>query len=193
MEINALKAGYGTAIANAEKKLAQLNPETVAARTGALWDGQDYIIPWFNELLPLSSGAVTEKILWLHYLTSEGTRPPVGVYAAYREMPGALFYEPAFNKRALNPLIKRFGGDPDSLMEAGIANGGRAADVGDVSVTLAPLPHLPVTYCIWRGDDETGHGGGILFDQTASGWLPAEDLAVLASAGVYRMMKYKKL
>jgi len=191
MEITAPQTGYDTAIKNAALKLAALDPEKTAARAGARWDGQDFIIPWFNECLPLSSGKTTERILWLHYLTSEGTKPPSGVYAAYREFPGARFYEPAFDKRALNPLVKRFGGDPEQLLTTGVANGGYAVNIGDVAVTLTPLPHVPVTCCIWRGDEETGPGGGILFDRTASGWLPAEDLAVLASAVVYRLIKYK--
>jgi hypothetical protein len=47
---------------------------------------------------------------------------------------------------------------------------------------------LPVTYVIWRGDDELPPAGAILFDGNASGWLPAEDLTVLASIGAYKLV-----
>jgi hypothetical protein len=60
--------------------------------------------------------------------------------------------------------------------------------MGDASVTLCPLPKLPVTYIIWAGDDELPPAGMILFDSTASGWLPAEDLTVLASLGAYKLI-----
>ena len=186
-----MKSGYSTAIDNATAKLITLDPAAVCARTGASYDGE-YRVPWFGTLELISSGNDAEQIIWLHYLISEGTRPPTGRYVAYRELNGSGFYEAAFNKRAVNPLIKRFGADPERLIAAGVSCGGSAAGMGDAAVTLAPLPHVPVTYVIWRGDDEIGPGGTILFDQTASGWLPAEDLSVLASLGVYRMIKNSK-
>ena len=161
----------------------------MCALTGAGWDGNDFTVPWFNEKIPLSSGKETEQVLWLHYLISEGTRPPTGRLVAYRDLAGAGFYEPSFIKRAVNPLAKRFGRDPGAFLKAGAACGGRQADNGDVSVVLNPLPHLPVTYILWLGDEEFPAQGNILFDQTASGWLPAEDLTVLASLSVYRMIK----
>ena len=84
--------------------------------------------------------------------------------------------------------MKRFGREPESLSKVGVALGGRPYPAGDGAVTIRPLPRLPVTYIIWKGDDELDAGGNILFDETAIGWLPAEDLAVLASLGAYRLI-----
>jgi len=129
-----------------------------------------------------------EQVLWLHYLITEGTASPIGRLAAYRELSGAGFYEPVFNARAVRPLVKRFGKNPPELAQAGIVLGGNLSQAGDVSVTLPLLPRVPVTYVIWAGDDEMPPEGTILFDSTASGWLAAEDLVVLASLGTYRLI-----
>ena len=189
---HAIKSGYKTAIDNATAILATLDPQAVCARTGAIWSDGEYMIPWFGENRPLSSGGDAEQILWLHYLISEGTGLPTSRLVAYRELKGAGFYEPAFNARAVRPLVKRFGSNPSALLEAGKVLGGTPSDVGDFSVTLYPLPYVPVTYAVWTGDDELPPGGNVLFDETASGWLHAEDLVVLASLGSYALIKEGK-
>ena len=164
----------------------------VCARTGAGWDDGGYIIPWFGKRVPLGGGGGAEQVLWLHYLTSDGAGAPTGKLIAYRDLRGAGFYEPSFNARAVKPLEKRFGADPAAtaaLTGAGAALNGRPAGFGDASVTLLPLPMLPVTYIIWGGDGELPPAGMVLFDQTASRWLPAEDLTVLASMGAYKLIR----
>lgn len=180
---------YETAIRASEEFLAALDPAGVCARTGALWDGGKYLIPWFGNLTPLDAGEGAERVLWTHYLTSEGAGTQAGRLIAYRDLRGAGFYEPKFNERAVRPLEKCFGMRPELLEAAGAAvSGGAAGGLGDASVTLRPLPRLPITYVIWRGDDELPPAGMILFDGNASGWLPAEDLTVLASIGAYKLI-----
>lgn len=179
---------YKIAISLAESKLNKLNPEAVAKRTGVLWDGSTYLIPWFGENRPLVSGKEAEQVLWLHYLTSEGTRMPTGEWVAYRALAGAGFYEPKFLERAVKPLVKHFRREPASLLAAGKALRGIPATAGDYAITLYLLPYLPITYVLWAGDDELPPEGNILFDRTASGWLAAEDLTVLASMGTYRLV-----
>lgn len=183
-----MQRGYQTAIHLAGRVLSSCDPDEICARTGAAWKDGQYLLPWFGENRPLLSGSAIEQVLWLHYLTSEGTRAPTGRLIAYREVPGAGFYASKFEARAIRPFVKRFGGNPEDLCRAGAALGGLPYPAGDGAVTICLLPRLPVTYIIWKGDDEFGAGGNILFDETAFGWLPAEDLAVLASLGTYRLI-----
>ena len=132
------------------------------------------------------------EIIYLHYLTSEGTKKPEGKLISYREIPGAMFYEPKFIQRAVNPIVKCFGKTPEKLIETGEFLGGIKSNEGDFSIRINLLPYLSVTYIIWAGDDEFEPYGNILFDKTASGWLCAEDLVVVASLGAYELVnKYK--
>ena len=184
--------GYEDALALAEQKLAQIPPENVCQACGVRYEGGEFYLPWFNSERKLSSASVTQKILWLHYLTAKGVKNGSGRLMAYREAAPALFYEPNFYKRAIRPFVNCFGKNPDQLIEIGTALGGRTASMGDVSVTIKVLPCLPLTFIIWKGSEEFPPDGNILFDQTAKTWFGAEDLAVLASVAVYEMIGVQK-
>jgi len=194
-----LKSGYDGAVKLARKKLETLAPEKVCGLCGASYNGEKYIINWLSKEYALS---LTEQanypqvleIIFLHYLTSEGTKRPEGKLISYREVPGALFYEPKFIQRAVNPVVRCFGGAPEKLIETGEALGGVKSTEGDASVKINLLPYLPVTYILWAGGDEFEPAGAILFDRTAPGRLCAEDLAVVVSLGAYELIgKYKNL
>jgi len=195
-----LKSGYNDAVSLARNKLQKLSPEKVCKLCGVNFDGEKYIIKWLSkeynlylksDLLPDYSQAL--EIIFLHYLTSEGTKQPENRLISYREVPGALFYEPKFIQRAVNPIVKYFGKNPQKLIEAGKYLGGVESSEGDASIKISLLPYLPVTYIIWAEDDEFEPYGNILFDKTASGWLCAEDLVVAASLGAYELVgEYKK-
>lgn len=179
---------YTPALELAHERLEALDSARVCARTGAMYQDGGYVMPWFGGAVPVADGSEPERIIWMHYLAGEGGKAPTGRLVAYRELSGAGFYEPAFNKRAVNPIAKRFGGDPAQLVAAGLALGGEAMQLGDGAVRLNMLPFVPVTYIVWRGDDEMPAAAAVLFDETASGWLVAEDLTVLASLGAYKLI-----
>ena len=199
-----MESGYGEAILSARKKLASLSPEKVCKLCGVQFDGEKYIIKWLSknyELFLVSTNppnySQALEIIFLHYLTSEGTKQPKGKLISYREVPGALFYEPKFMIRAVNPIVRCFGKNPEKLIETGGFFGGvKSAECGEsaYAIKINLLPYLPATYIIWAGDDEFEPSGNILFDKTASGWLCAEDLVVAASLGAYELIgAYKKM
>ena len=199
--------GYGDALTFAAERLAQIPPETVCQTCGARYEGGKFFLPWFNREISLSAASEpagepehlyklsdkdspthTQKILWLHYLIANGVKEQSGRLIAYREVAPALFYEPNFYKRAVRPLVGCFGKNSKKLVEIGVALGGKAAALGDASVTINVLPYLPMTFIIWEGCEEFPPDGNILFDQTAKTWFASEDLAVLASVAVYELI-----
>ena len=186
-----MKSAYDSAISLAAEKLALLQPETVCENCGVRYAQGEYFLPWFSKEQALSGASATHKILWLHYLISQGIKKPSGRLMPYRDAPGALFYDRNFIKRAVNPIIKRFGNDPEGLIKVGCALGGQKAENGDASVVINALPYIPLTFIIWRGDEEFEPGGNILFDETVKTWLCAEDLAVLGSLSAYELIGYK--
>ena len=191
-----MKSGYNDAVNLARKKLENLSPEKVCKLCGVNFDGESYKIKWLSKEYSLSLNSSPDypqalEIIFLHYLISEGTKQPEGKLISYREIPGAMFYEPKFIQRAVNPIVKCFGKNPGKLIEIGELLGGVKSNEGDASVKINLLPYLPVTYIIWAGDDEFEPYGNILFDKTASGWLCAEDLVVAASLGAYELISSK--
>jgi hypothetical protein len=194
-----LKSGYNDAVNLARKKLESFSPEKVCKLCGVKFNGDKYIVKWLAKEYELSLTASPDysqalEIIFLHYLTSEGTKQPEGKLISYREVPTALFYEPKFIQRAVNPIVRTFGENPEKLIEIGERLGGVKSDAGEFAIKINLLPYLPVTYMIWAGDDEFESSGNILFDKTAPGWLCAEDLVVASSLGVYDLVgEYKKI
>ena len=184
--------GYNDALSLAEKKLAGLTPEDVCRACGSRFTNGNYILKWLDREQIVSEAPDAKKIIMLHYLLANGPKTRSGRLIAYREAAPALFYEPNFYKRAVGPLVSCFGSIPEKLIETGESLGGVRETIGDASVTVDVLPHIPLTFVIWEGDDEFPPDGNILFDGTAKAWFNPEDLSVLAGAAVYDMIKAYK-
>jgi len=184
--------GYDDALNLAARKLAQIPPQEICQNCGVRYEDEEFFIPWFNTEKPLSSASVSQKIIWLHYLTAGGIQKQSGHLIAYREAAPALFYETNFNKRAVKPLIDHFGKNPQNLICIGIALGGQRVEMGDAAVTINVLPYVPMTFIIWKESEEFPPDGNILFDQTAKTWFASEDLAVLAGLAVCELIEAGK-
>jgi hypothetical protein len=133
----------------------------------------------FEDELP-----VFTQILMLHYLTNLTEVVESGTLISYKELPGGSIYIQPFTHRAIDPLVRSFGTNPERLIEAATRLGGQPNGLGDVGVTLKVFPRVPVTLILWKADDEFPASGNILFDSTAAAILPTEDYAVLASVVV---------
>jgi len=184
--------GYDDALNLAAQQLAQIPPQVICRNCGVRYENGEFFVPWFNTEKPLSSASVTQKIVWLHYMTANGIQKQSGNLMAYREAAPALFYEKNFDKRAIKPLVNHFGKNPQNLIYTGAALGGQTAELGDAAVTIYVLPYVPMTFIIWEGSEEFSPDGNILFDQTAKTWFAAEDLAVLAGLTVYELIEASK-
>lgn len=130
-----------------------------------------------------------DRILVLHYFTGAKGAPATGKMIAYKQLKGGPSYFPAFSQRAIGPLVKNFGRNPELLREAAAKLKGREADYGDVSVTIDAFDRVPITFVLWKGDDELAPNGNILFDANISDYLPTEDVAVLCETIVWKLVK----
>jgi hypothetical protein len=72
------------------------------------------------------------------------------------------------------------------LQAVGVPFLGELLARGDFAFVVRPLPRLPITFTLWRGDEEMPDGGTLLFDRSASQYLPGL-LAELAWLTVWRL------
>jgi len=135
---------------------------------------------------------IQEKIIIVHYLLKARGEPLRRNPITFRQVEEGPFYYSAFTKRALDPLAQTFGGEPQELLECGSRLGAVPDELGDASITLKPLPRVPVTFVIWGGDEELPPQANILFDESIVSYLPTEDIAVLSSMIVYRLIRIKQ-
>jgi hypothetical protein len=134
---------------------------------------------------------IWEKILILHYLTNSDDSALTDGLINYKQVKDGAMYYPTFEKRSIKPLVNTFGEEPRLLIESSKLLGGKEIDYGDVGVKIMALPHVPIIFVIWKGDEEFPSDGGILFDASIEKRLSAEDIAVLCQQIVFKIIKYK--
>lgn len=186
----------------AQKELSKLDPEIVADKTGATFDtkdnkfklnmmGKEHFISYPDAEIKTADGDEVHfpvNVLILHYLTKASGEPFQDKLISYREIPegGEIYYGP-FKRRTIDPLVDAFGHRPEVLIKAGKHLNGKPADIGDYSLTIPVFPNLPVTFVIWKGDEEFPPSGNVLFDASAASYLSAEDLAFVASVPLWSL------
>jgi hypothetical protein len=133
---------------------------------------------------------IRNKVIILHYLGGAKGTPSSNKLITYKELPGGNVYYPTFLKRTVNPLLRYFGEEPDLLIEAAGQLGGYKVEQGDVGVTIDAFSRVPVTLVFWRGDEEFGADGSIVFDANISDYLSSEDITVLCETVTWKLINY---
>ena len=133
-----------------------------------------------------------EKILILHYLIQAKGTPASNKLMAYKELPEGIVYFPTFAKRAIKPIVDNFGKQPDLLVDTALKLSGQKADYGDAAATIAAFSRVPITFVLWKGDEEFPPEGNVLFDSTISDYLTIEDIHILCETIAWKLVKLLK-
>ncbi len=134
--------------------------------------------------------SLREEILILHYLEKVSGFPPTGNWISFAEIPGGTFYHPVFLQRSKEPLVKFFGADPQKLLSVATEEfGGEPWQMADTGVKIEAFPHVSLGLVIWKGDKEFPPEGNVLFDSSVTGYLPVEDIVILAETIVWKLIK----
>jgi hypothetical protein len=132
--------------------------------------------------------SLVTKIILLHFLIKADGRPLSGQLVPYKEIPGGMLYAGVFARRAVEPLIPVFGQSPGRFLDAGFRLGAHKAEYGDVSFELMALPRIPITYILWKGDEEFPPTVQLLFDRSVEGYLSLEDIVVVGEMATSRLI-----
>lgn len=139
----------------------------------------------YGEIDVNESGAEVLAVLLSHYAQAKPA-PRTGRLIKFKDLPGGNAYEGAFVRRAIDPLANAFGDSPETLTEAAKVLGGKQLEFGDAAAEVTALEGLPIIYIIWSAD-EFPASATVLFDESASSYLPTEDLAVLGEITTFRL------
>ena len=129
--------------------------------------------------------------LLCHYALANPT-PLTGKLVKFKDIPGGYAYEGAFVQRAIQLVAEVFGEKPEELPKAAKLLCGLQLSLGDSSVEITSLKGIPLTYILWRAD-EFAASANILYDESASNYLPTEDIAVLGEITTSRLIEAKKI
>ncbi len=109
-----------------------------------------------------------------------------GKLVKFKDFPGGYAYENAFQRRAVEPIVKFFGRNPQELIKAAELLGGKPLSHGDCSVEIEMFPEIPETIVLWT-DEELPPTANVLFDESVGSYLNVEDLAGLSDLTTWRL------
>lgn len=178
--------------------LRLLDPELVAAKSGVsylpvdaargelhipFW-GENILVTWPNltgyakpdDELP----AFTQTLLMYYLLTADGI-PLSGNWVSFADLPGGRMYAQAYQGYSGDEIVKAFDPDMDKFKQACRAAGGIQHKSGDASFTFTALPRLPLLVNYWLGDEDFPSSCKILFDSSATHYLPIDGCALIGS------------
>jgi len=74
----------------------------------------------------------------------------------------------------LDPILARYGHDPEGFKRAAESRDGCSVDMADVAYRLLPFPRVPLYYLLWIGDEEFEPVAKVLFDRSIENTFPAD-------------------
>ncbi len=175
--------GYEIAINKAWEDLANLKPDN---KLSIKFLADEYSVdPEAKRILSLSCNAKAKdftSILILHYLIRKlkGLPELTGGWLTFRELSGVEGYADAFHKRAIEPIIRKYGKSPEGIRGALSRLPAKEFSGGDIGMVIQAFAGVPVLIKLWKADEEFGPDANIYFDSSVTGIFCTEDIVVLA-------------
>ena len=170
------------------------DPEEMALRTGAAWDGEKFTLTVCGEEKTVtwpdfgdSGWTDTQRILFLRYFLEGKKAPKAGGYLTYREMPWGEVYDTNFKGRCLSRLCRMYGTAPERFSAACKALGGLPVESSGSGWALEFLPGLWLRFFLWEGDEEFPASAQILFSDNFPEVFSAEDRVVVCEYVIGKM------
>src|SRR3990172_8768550 len=174
------------------------DPGLVAARSGVSHltfgpDRGEFYIPFFGKAITLTwlnltgySDAddelppIIQALLLYYLLTADGTAL-TGKWVSFADLPDGRMYNAAFQGYSGDEIVKAFGFDLPAFRSACLKIGGQPVEIGSASFVMQALPNLPLLVTYWLGDEDFPSACKILFDSSATHYLPIDGCAIAGS------------
>lgn len=189
------------------EKLLVLKPSEVCKRADVSYDSKKslYLLESFGisfsinpekkEILP--TGAVSQEAQLLlgrlsyffkhslqWYLVKANDFPLTSRLVKPSDLKGAESFFGGSHTIPLPALAAKYTETPGNLTRRGLALGGVSVKYGDEAVEICPLPKVPVTLLLWRGDEEFPARADLLFDSSVELQLPLDIIWCVAMMSV---------
>ncbi len=174
---------YDIAINKAWQDLALLKPAKIISLK---FLGDEYSLDTQDKrVLSLACNVAAKDftaILILHYLAQKLKGLPAlnGTWLTFRELSGIEGYSPVFRARAIEPVIRKYGPNPQGLFSVLERLPAKKFEAADAAVVIEAFEGVPVLIKLWQQDEEFGPDANIFFDKSITGIFCTEDIVVLA-------------
>ena len=146
----------------------------------------EYLVDLENKRVLSLSGNVPAKeytsILILHYLIKKLKGLPfiTSEWITFRQLEGGLGYYPAFKKRVIATIARKYGSKPDELLKLTERFDAHKIQLADISIVIEVFDKVPILIELWKGDDEFGPEVNVLYDKSIKDIFCTEDIVVLS-------------
>jgi len=125
------------------------------------------------EISPRPDRQLTEmfQILLIRYLVAPNGGPVQGKEISEKDLPGGVTFFQGPHALYVAPLVKLYGNDPAAFEARARELNAVAVEHGDRAMRFETFPQIPVTYVLWREDDEFPASVSVLFDSSIGGWF----------------------
>ena len=122
------------------------------------------------------------SILILHYLRQKfrGLPQVSSEWISFKQLEGGEGYYSAFSKRVISPILRKYGSNPEPLLELIEHSKAKRAQIGDYSLVLDAFDDVPLLITLWKADDDFGPEANVLFDKSIKDIFCTEDIVILA-------------
>jgi len=183
-------------VAQARQHLQEVKPAKIVLRSGCTRepDGafqlsffwRDYRLPP-PDFTPQRAetgeepSSFVQALLLTYLITADGTTPS-SRWVAFRSLPDGMFYAQAFRGYAENRLVRELGeGGIEAFHQGSERLGAQPLDIGDAGYIFRVLPRVHLAAVYWLGDEDFPSRTSILFEDSASHYMPTDGLAILGS------------
>ena len=197
-----MKAAYQIAYRKAGERIGAADLDELCRRSGAIRNGSRLRVSFFGERVQIRIASaegepefepeqlpLVEKILILHYLLGREHTSVKTTMVAFKNLPGASFYDPTYQKRGPKRIARRFGQNIEAFHGACGNLRWQADELGDASYHFDIFPKVKGLVVLHAEDEEFPAEANILFSGEIVNFLPLEDVAVLAGLIATRLAR----
>jgi len=193
------------------EELATSDPDEVCRRSLASYDAKQevYRVPLLNRhywIHPFRRSIARDKdtsaqshryerisfseaLVLVIYLLRAQEIPLAGKQQTEKDLPGGETFFRGPHELSRQPILERFGRNPEGFFRAGSSLGGERLDFGDSAFRFRALPRVPLDYILWAEDDEFPARVTLAFDATVAEHLPLDVIWALVHLTTTRIVE----
>ena len=133
------------------------------------------------ELSPNPKRVLPEEfqILLIRYLVAENGGPLDGKEVSEKDFPGGVTFFQGPHALHVAPLTRLYGNDPEAFEIRAGELAAYPVQHGDKAMRFLPFAGIPVTYVLWKEDDEFPASVSVLFDKSIARWFELDMIFTL--------------
>ena len=136
---------------------------------------------YLNSVGESREASFQETLVTIMYLLKAKNIPPTGNMITEKDIKGGIQFFQGPHSLMTKTLVDRYQFAAEDFMAKGESIGGMRQEYGDAAIRLRPLPKIPVTYILYKGDEEFKGNVVVAFDETVGEHLPLDVIWALVN------------